>query len=277
MAYMKNCCYLLIFLFALGCSRPDPKAWVALGDSITYLNNHLDETGHRVTKGYLSRVEEYLPNFSVTNKGYNGWTVIKFAERFDRLAIPKADVYTLFLGTNDWWAGNPLGTWEAYQNAKGLSTVMGAYRHIIDKLKGLNPNATIVLITPMQRVDFVYINNFKNNAYGSYKPKKGQTLEAFADAFKAIGIAEGYETIDLYAHPDLQHQNLTRFKRLKNPETGIYQDYRYPDFIGLPFDPETDSYPYPTEAIEMTYDGLHPSDQGNEIIAQALLKVFSKL
>ena len=274
---MKNCCYLLIFLFALGCSRPGPKAWVALGDSITYLNDHLDETGHRVTKGYLSRVEEYLPNFSVTNKGYNGWTVIKFAERFDRLAIPKADVYTLFLGTNDWWAGNPLGTLAAYQNAKGLSTVMGAYRHIIDKLKGLNPNATIVLITPMQRVDFVYINNFKNNAYGSYKPKMGQTLEAFANAIKAIGIAEGFQTIDLYAHPALQHQNLIHFKRLKNLETGSYQDYRYPDFIDLPFDPEMDGYPYPTEAIEMTYDGLHPSDQGNEIIAQALLKVFSKL
>jgi hypothetical protein len=33
--------------------------WVAIGDSITYLNNHLDETGHRVTKGYLSRVVAY--------------------------------------------------------------------------------------------------------------------------------------------------------------------------------------------------------------------------
>jgi lysophospholipase L1-like esterase len=274
---MKNIYYIFVFLFAMGCSRPAPKHWVAIGDSITYLNDHLDETDNRITKGYLSRVEDYLPNFSVTNKGYNGWTVIKIAERFDRLEVPKADVYTIFLGTNDWWAGNSLGSMEDYQNASGNATVMGAYRHIIDKVRSLNPDAAIILITPMQRVDFVYVNNYKNNAYGSYKSKKGQHLEAFAEGIKSIGMAEGFKTIDLYHHPALQHENLVHFKRLKNPETGTYKDHLYPDFIGLSFDPEMDIYPYPKEAIDMTYDGLHPSDQGNEVIAKALIKVFSQL
>ena len=32
--------------------------------------------------------------------------------------------------------------------------------------------------------------------------------------------------------------------------------------------------PIPLEAIDMTYDGLHPSDKGYEIIAQMLVDIF---
>jgi hypothetical protein len=53
-------------------------------------------------------------------------------------------------------------------------------------LKKLNPEAKVVLITPMQRVDFVYIANPKNNAFGSYRAKNNQQLEAFAEAVKMI-------------------------------------------------------------------------------------------
>ena len=37
--------------------------------------------------------------------------------------------------------------------------------------------------------------------------------------------------------------------------------------IGIPFSPEVDPYPYPPEAAWMTYDGLHPTDKGCEILA----------
>ena len=39
-----------------------------------------------------------------------------------------------------------------------------AFRIIINKLRSLNEDARILLITPMQRVDFVYLTNMKNNA-----------------------------------------------------------------------------------------------------------------
>jgi lysophospholipase L1-like esterase len=45
----------------------------------------------------------------------------------------------------------------------------------------------------------------------------------------------------------------------------------------VPFNPKTDEYPYPPEAIKLTYDGLHPSDKGNEIIAKSVAKAFKKL
>jgi lysophospholipase L1-like esterase len=74
----------------------------------------------------------------------------------------------------------------------------------------------------------------------------------------------------------MTHENLVKFKRLKSPQTGEYKNYAYPDFIDIPFNPETDEYPYPLESIDMTYDGLHPSDKGYEIIADMLVKVLKK-
>ena len=46
------------------------------------------------------------------------------------------------------------------------------------------------------------------------------------------------------------------------------------DFVDKPFDPLADEYPYPVEAIDMTYDGLHPSDKGYDIIANMLIDVL---
>jgi lysophospholipase L1-like esterase len=75
----------------------------------------------------------------------------------------------------------------------------------------------------------------------------------------------------------MKHAKLVRFKRLKDPSTGLYKNYRYPTFIDIPFDPHTDEYPYPEESIKITYDGLHPSDKGYEIITNKLLAVFRKI
>jgi lysophospholipase L1-like esterase len=72
----------------------------------------------------------------------------------------------------------------------------------------------------------------------------------------------------------LKLEKLVKFKRLKDPQTGVYKNFKYPTFIDIPFDPATDEYPYPLEAIDMTYDGLHPSDKGYEVIARKLVKVL---
>ncbi len=46
---------ILIFCLFTSFSRPE-ITWVAIGDSITYLNEHTNETGNRLTKGYMTRV-----------------------------------------------------------------------------------------------------------------------------------------------------------------------------------------------------------------------------
>ena len=266
-----------ILLFALAACllvsfKQKQLKWVAIGDSITYLNDHSDETGNRVKKGYLTMVTEMLPNIKYVNKGFNGWTSGRIAENINGLGIEKADIYSVFLGTNDWWAGRPIGSLEDYKNAKGNNTVYGSFRIIIDKLRSLNPEGKIVLITPMQRADFVYINDADNNAYGSYKAKNGQTLAQFANAIVSIAEYESIGVVDLYNDKALKLDKLMKFKRLKDPSSGKYVDYPLTESIGIPFDPKADEYPYPPDAVALTYDGLHPSDKGNHLIAKLLVK-----
>ena len=253
-----------------------PVSWVAVGDSITYLNDHRDETKNRISRGYLTDVTERLSWLHYQNQGRNGWTVQRFAQKIDSLNIPVGDVYTVFLGTNDWWHGTPLGSWDDYRNATGDSTVYGSFRIVIDKLRHLNPKAPIVLITPMPRADFVYINDAKNNAWGSYKSKVGQTLEQVADAVIWIARREKLRVVDLYHDKRLAVPRLVRFKRLKDPQTGAYADYSFPAYTTIPFNPDTDEYPYPDGAVGMTFDGLHPSDKGNAEIAKKLVHALKK-
>ncbi len=277
---MRRKCLLwlpLSVLILFSAFRAEKTTWVAIGDSITYLNEHPDETGNRVSRGFLSRVVDQLPGIRYINQGHNGWTAVQIATEFDHLGIVPADLYTVFLGTNDWWGGKPLGSFADYRDHTGTQTVYGSFRIILDKIRQLNPRAKIVLITPMQRADFVYVSDARNNAWGSYKAKNGQWLEQFADAVSAIGRYEKVPVLDLYHTKSLDIRNLVKYKMLKDPRTGIYRKYVYPDYTDLPFDPAKDAYPYPADAIGMTFDGLHPSDRGNEIIAGMLVKLFRKM
>jgi len=104
----------------------------------------------------------------------------------------------IFLGTNDWWHGGRVGQFTDYQNNTGSTTMYGSFRIIINKLRSLNAAAKIILITPMQRSDFVYINDPKNNAYGSYNKKDGQNLEQFALAVDSIAAYEKIQLVDIY-------------------------------------------------------------------------------
>ena len=263
----------ILFACILGCS-PRERSWIALGDSITYLNEHPEETGNRITKGYMSRVTERLPHLRYINKGFNGWTAGDVAREIDSLGLVKADLYTVFLGTNDWWRGRPIGTIDDFRNDNGNGSFYGSMRIILSRLRKLNDKAEIILITPLQRVDFVYIANTTNNAFGSYRKKNDQSLAGFAEAILAIGKLENLEVVDLYNNSGITHENLVRFKRLRDPRTGNYKDYGFPEFIGVPFDPLKDDYPYPIEAVYMTYDGLHPSDKGYEVISNLLIEVI---
>jgi lysophospholipase L1-like esterase len=267
--------FIFVCVIIFSCSSRQVE-WVAIGDSITYLNEHQDETGNRITKGYLTRVAEQIPHIKYINKGYNGWTAVRIADEIESLDLTNADVYTVFLGTNDWWHGKPLGTMNDYQNDNGNSTFFGAYRNIIDKLRAINRHSRIILITPMQRGDFVYIADMTNNAHGSYREKSGQSLEEFADAVLRIALHEKIEAIDLFHENRLNLDRVVKYKWLRDPETGVYKKFGYPEYTNIPFNPAMDDYPYPNDAIGMTYDGLHPSDKGNEVIAEMLTAVLKK-
>jgi hypothetical protein len=81
-------------------------------------------------------------------------------------------------------------------------------------------------------------------------------LSQIADAIAAIARFEMADLVDLYNDSSMALPHLVGYKRLKNPVTGKYQEYKFPDYTSIPFHPETDEYPYPVQAMDMTYDGL---------------------
>ena len=224
----------------------------------------------------MTKVTAQYPDIKYIDQGHNGWTTVGVAKEIENLGLVKTDVYSVLLGTNDWWQGLPLGTINDYKDNTGFKTTYGAYRIIINKIRDLNPAAKIILITPMQRGDFVYLFDANNNAYGSYKSKSGQELSQFADAVKEIGNYEHFSVIDLYYKSGMTLSNVVKFKRLKDSVTGKYNNIVYPKFVGIPFHPGIDEYPYPLNAVDYTYDGLHPSDKGHRVIANMIIEVFKK-
>ncbi len=279
MPFRKLFSLLLLLTVSMSSFMPQNESrksitWTAIGDSFTYLNDHLDESENRVEKGWLTRTTELVPGLTYTNQGQNYLTSVEIAYKIDDLGIKPSDIYTVFLGTNDWWLGVKPGTLDDYTNNTGIATLNGAFRVIIDKLRSLNPKAHIILLTPMQRGDFVYLLNHNFNSWGSYKDQEGQSLETFVNAVKAIGKSENFEVVDLYSEPRLDISHAVKFKLLRDPVSREYKEYAYPDYTKIPF-VVGDRYPYPKEAMDMTYDGIHPSDKGGAVIAELLAKVIT--
>jgi len=234
--------------------------WAAIGDSFTYLNDHLDETGYRVSRGYLSRIADRMPSLQLTNIGINGSTFADWADQ----PIPAADLYTVLLGTNDWHAGDPIGSDQDFRDRK-RGTILGHLGILLDHIRQANPAGRIIVGTPVERADFVYLLDPENNAQGSYAPEHGRKLSEVAERILESCKSEGVETVDLHGLSGFTQDKLVKFKRVRQGET--YADLPYPDYIGWPFRPGKDEYPYPPESAALTYDGLHPSDWGCQILA----------
>ncbi|MCH4070688.1 MAG: SGNH/GDSL hydrolase family protein [Lachnospiraceae bacterium] len=253
------------------------KIWCAIGDSFTYLNDHLDETGYRLHKGYVSRtLEKIMPELGtvhVINRGINGAAT----ENFLDAAFPSADFYTILLGTNDWFSfKTPCGTKEDFDGQRP-GTIVGNLACIIRNIRKTSTSPVIVM-NPVERSDFIYILDHQHIDHGSYAPEAGQKLSDVAGAIFSCVHGERVYPINLHDRSGFTVANAVKFqrKRVNGKET----DLAYPDYIGVPYDPDKDEYPYPEQAIGMTYDGLHPSDEGADIIAgilaEEILKVIYK-
>lgn len=245
-------------------------AWCAIGDSFTYLNDHLDETNHYVKRGYLTRINDKLPALTLHNIGVNGSTTRDWLE----LPLPLAEVYTVLLGTNDWHQGIPMGTTEDFLSA-AKGTILGNLGDLVKRIYAVNAQAKVLLCTPIARTDFIYLFDPYNNAQGSYAPEHGQNLADVAHGICAACAAASLPCINLFDTSGVTPENAVKFKQVRTAQ-GV-RDLPYPDYVGLPFDPASDPYPYPPEAHALTYDGLHPTDEGNEILATLIADALKKL
>lgn len=250
----------------------EKKVWCAIGDSFTYLDSHLDETGYRLKKGYLTRTIEklYYP-VELVNLGINGSSTADWLDQ----SLVRADIYTVLLGTNDWFSAHtPLGTEKDYLAGKE-GCILGNLKILTDHIRSYNRKARIIVMNPVERGDFVYIGDPRNYAHGSYAPENGVMLAEIANAICKTVKGENIWTLDLHSRTGFTPENAVHFKRVK--KEGQIVELTYPEYVSIPFDPENDPYPYPEEAAYMTYDGLHPSDEGCKIIAELLADKMNKI
>jgi len=173
----------------------DPQAarkmdgtWCSLGTSITWYNDHVAAARGRFTTGYQTYVMKTLTFSGFSNRGVDGGTVASQLGHVDR-----ADYYTIEHGINDWGHSTPVGVLDDYVNNTSNRTFFASYRQLIDEIRGINPDATIILCTPRRAFGF---NGYLPAHW--YLSKNGIKLEDYAKAVRAIAAEEGLVVADFF-------------------------------------------------------------------------------
>lgn len=171
-----------------------------LGDSIT------EGSGAScVEKGYVS-VFGKISGADVKNYGIGGTRIARqkqpsdnprmdldFVQRADEMD-DDADVVAVFGGTNDYGHGDaPLGTFES----RDVYTFYGALHILCQKLIKKYPNAVIMFITPLHRLN-------EQEAINERGIRNVASLSGYVDIIKEVAAFYSLPVLDLYAVSGMQ-------------------------------------------------------------------------
>lgn len=167
------------------------------------------------------------------------------------------DAIIIFMGTNDYNSGVPIGQWYEEKEeqvmagiheqkhmvdrkrlyiSKDPDTYKGRINIALDSLKGMYPTKQIVLLTPIHRGGF-YPNDKNWQPTEDYTNKCGEYLKSYVEAVKEAGYVWAVPVIDLNALSGLYPMKEDQAQYFKNAAT----------------------------------DRLHPNDKGHERMAKALM------
>lgn len=162
---MKQILFILSTVILLTASHPwENKRIAYLGDSITDPNSLSKETH------YWKFLEEWL-NAETYVYGISGrqWKhLLSQADKLKQEHGEDVDAIMIFMGTNDYNSGTPIGEWFTYStetvNANGKmverqrrthvfdeTTFRGRINIALDSLKRMYPTKQIVMLTPIHR------------------------------------------------------------------------------------------------------------------------------
>lgn len=260
--------YLLVFPFFLygqqvSEKKTDSQNWIKhpwqgkrvgfIGDSLTDPNSYGDKI-----KKYWSFLQEWLDVtpyvYGVSGRQWDN--VPSQAQQLYNEHGNDVDAILVFIGTNDYNHGVPIGEWfseseEQVMAARGepkklvvrkrrtlimdRNTYRGRINVGIGQLKKLFPDKQIVLLTPLHR-SFAEFGEKNVQPDESYQNKCGEYIDAYVQAIKDAGNIWGIPVIDL------------------NAVTGIN-----------PMVEEQVMYFY-----DSGFDRLHPNSRGQERIARTL-------
>jgi lysophospholipase L1-like esterase len=205
------------------------------GDSITDPSNSGSKKKYW---GFLNdwlQIEPYV--YGISGREWND-----IPAQTDRLKAEHADevdAILIFIGTNDYNTGIPIGEWfvekdeqvmAGIHEAKRLvnrrhrypvmadSTYRGRINKALDYVKRSYPSKQIVLLTPIHRAEF-YANTYNWQPREDYTNKCGEYLDAYVQSVKEAGNIWAVPVIDLNAlcglYPLMDEQTLF-FKNAEN-------------------------------------------------------------
>jgi parallel beta-helix repeat protein len=176
-------------------------AWVSIGDSITHGGNSDATFTSGVAQGYYQ--DHALPLMSkITthyNRGYGGYTMAipRAGDTYTGITsvdsqFEVADVYTIFLGTNDFSRNIPVGSYASATGAQ--NDFYGAMKQLYVDLTGKNMNAIIIFVTPMKRT---LVSGGSTIAWDSANTA-GYKLADYVNAIKDFCSNYGCPVLDLF-------------------------------------------------------------------------------
>ncbi len=258
---MKNKLFLLLWTI-LACGNVQAQTtfihpWMQkrvayFGDSIT------DPRNSGSKKKYWNYLQEWLNItpyvYAVSGRQWND--IPRQADKLKEEHGDSVDAIMIFIGTNDYNNGVPIGEWYTEKDEKVMyghgqpkklvdrkrrymnmdaNTYRGRINIAIDKVKRMYPTKQIVLMTPIHRAQFH--RNEKNwQCTEDYTNQCGIYLEEYINAVKEAGNIWALPVIDL------------------NAVSGLY--------------PMMDEYAQ--YFSDKDTDRLHPNDKGHERIARTL-------
>lgn len=233
-----------------------------LGDSIT------DPRNKAASTKYWGWLEQWL---SITPYVYgkSGRTWNDIPRQAEQLAAEhgdEVDAILIFIGTNDYKNGTPLGQWYETRAEKVLDgpvtpensnvrmrtrrtpsldaeTFRGRINIALSGLKKRYPDKQIVLLTPIHRAQFVSVSSNNHQPTEDYCNAAGEFIDAYVAAVREAGTVWSVPVIDLHALSGLFPMQDEGARYFANPET----------------------------------DRLHPNNEGHRRIAATLVRQLAAL
>ncbi len=178
--------------------------WNAVGDSLTsassyYFDRVVSSTGLSGTTygqaGSTLAVNDYSKNHINATFG-TSYEYTSIVERILNDDMGKADIWTVFGGTNDWYYGSALGSIAPKGSEFDKTTIYGALQAICEHILKEDNSPHLVLISPS------YAN--RERAGGAeHKP----TYEQIRTAFNEVAALYGVEHLDMWTACGINESN----------------------------------------------------------------------
>ncbi len=203
---------------AEGILQPVPVHWknmnvAVLGDSIT--DKH---QGHAIYWQYLGKWLDWkIGAFGVNGHQWNG--VSWQSEKMFKEMGDDVDAIFIFIGTNDYASGVPLGKWYDEEEGKinwwgkertlkkrtlnkDAATVRGRINIALEKIKKRYPTAQVILMTPIRRGNFV-AGPTNVQPPENWSNTLGLHIEDYVDCVKEAAQIWSCPLIDLFSESGL--------------------------------------------------------------------------